>query len=78
MTEVLLIYVIPRGRQNPRRQDGARRAGATDRLRGERNQPLCEVPDGREAVSRQKLVAPAQSRLAEDVGGDGGGEESAQ
>ena len=55
---------------------GVRRTGSTDRLRGERNQLLREVPDGGQSVSRQKLVALAESRLAEDAGGDGGGHQS--
>ena len=48
-----------------------RLSGPAHRLRRERDQLLREVPDGREVVSGQKFVALAQSRLAENLGGDG-------
>ena len=50
MTEVLLIYLIPRGRQNPHRQDALRRRRPAHRLRGERDRLLSEVPDGRKTI----------------------------
>ena len=44
------------------------------RARRERDELLRDVPDRRAAARRPRALAPAQSRLAEDAGGDGGGE----
>jgi hypothetical protein len=55
MTEIFSIYLIPRGRQNPRRQDGARRAGPAHCLRRKRNQLLREVPDGGKLLADRSL-----------------------